>query len=234
MKYKKTGVIVLCFLVIVGLAGCDGIFSRFIARVEIGNTFSDFAPGFSSALVEGGTSLSGRAKNSLASQVSMNFEIPDKEMLEAGAAGLSSAATNPPAATLEEEVYHSESDTFHMNIEDVSKDDFIAFLEAGNVDDVPADLQDEWLKLDYLRQQNISNVNIFHDDVDFGEEPDFDSDTVGAIRNIISVDNSSGSLAAELGMDINEISYAGSINVSFLKINDDWRISGLELYLEEE
>ena len=226
MKFKIAGLL-LSLLLILALTGCDSYDSpiqRFINQVEIGNTFSDFAPGYSNVLA-GARDLSSRAERSLASRVSQEILIEDIEL-------------DPEIATikLSEIPCLNTQESFELSIvlENVSKADFVDFLQAEDVDDVKEELQEEWVKFDNLISQEITDVRIFHEDVDFDEAPEFDSDTVSKIRRIIDVSNNTGSLQAQISMKINEVDYEGIIKAGFTKSGNDWKVSGIEINLEKK
>ncbi len=210
---KKPLIILFLIIFTLGISGC-GIIQKIQDQIDIANSFADFAPGFSDVL-EGSDDLPQNAQDSLASQVSMEIEI------------------GPENNTSSSDISISEEDfSVHIKIENVSKSDFIVFLNATDRDEVPADLQDEWEKYDYLRSQDISNISIFADGTSLDDDISFDRDTISDIRGIIDVGNNVATLQAQLEMDINTVTYSGYLKADFIKSNDDWKIEALEMKLQ--
>ncbi len=218
MKFKLT-VLVISLLLVFTLVGCDNPITRFVNQVEIGNTFSDFAPGYADILQGKREKLSSKSKNSLASEVSMEISIDNIEL---------------PELTELQKIGVSNSGGITIKINDVTKEDFIDFLEADDVEKVRNDLQKEWNKYNNFVSQAITEVKIFHDDIDFDEAPEFNSDTVSAIRSIIDVSNNTGNLQAQIAMKINGEVYEGIITAGFVKSGEDWKINGIEINMEEK
>lgn len=204
--------VLLCILAI-SMSGCDFL-QKLMDQIEIANTFADFAPEFSDLLSGDRSSLSSTAKNALASTLSMEIGI-DSET--SSAKWLIDVV--PPFST-------------HIKITGVEKEDFLTFLTATDIEDVPEDLQEEWEKFDELRNQDISDVSIYANSTVFDDETSFDGDTIGVILEIITVSNNIGTLQAFMSMKINEYSYEGTFKAGLIKSGDDWFIDNLELNLE--
>ncbi len=201
--------VLLAALLIFSLSGC-GIVQEIRDQVDIANTFADFAPGFSEVL-EGAGVLSSKAADTLDSSVSMEIEV------------------NPPpeAALLDNNDYLEIS----ISISGVSKEGFIAFLEAGSKESAPDELPDEWEEYDELRNAGISNIIVFANDTPFDEDTEFNSDTISAIRGMIDVNGNEGILQALLEMEIGELTYDGNLVVGFIKVDEDWKINSLNIEL---
>lgn len=223
MKFKITAAAISLLLVFT-LVGCDNPITRFVNQVEIGNTFSDFAPGYAEIL-KGNRNLSSRAERSLASSVSKEMKIDDLTLEPEN-------LTSAKIALLEAETMENEE--FSIILDNINKSDFVVFLEAEDVEEVREDLQEEWIKYDNIVSQEITDVEIFHDDIDFDEAPEFNTDTVSAIRSIINVSNNTGSLEAQIAMKINGEAYEGTFKAGFVKSGDDWKINSIEINMEKK
>ena len=214
----KLKIILITFLVVLVISGCSSI-REFIDQVEIGNSFSDFSSGFSNILTGDGN-FTGKAKESLASQVSMEIDIGEE--------------VEPSVAMVQD---LEEPFNVYIEIEDVSKNDFILFITENDrevvEEELDEELWDEWDKFQHLLAQEIDNLNISHNDTSFDEDTSFNKDTVDKIRKIINVKNNTADLTANLEMNINAIPYSGYIRCDFVK-SSDWLVSKITVSVQPD
>ncbi len=206
---SKIFIVVLSAIFIFSISGC-GIVQQILDQIDIADTFGDFAPDFSDVL-QGTGDLSNKAKEAVDSHVSMTIEV------------------NPPGeednlTTLDNNDYLE----ITISISEVPKEEFFAFLEADNIEDVPAELQEEWEKYDYLRKEGISNIIVFANGIPFDEITEDDHDI---IRGMIDVNGNEGTLQALLELDIGEIPYEGPLEVGFIKDGEEWLINSLNIII---
>ena len=212
MKIKVS--ILLLGLLVFTLTGCSTV-REFVDQIEISNQFSKFAPEFAEVLENQG-SFSSSAEGTLFSTVSLEMAI--EGLPEAGGV-----------------LTQNEINYFSFKIENVSREKFIVFLTANEKEEVAEELQEKWEKYDYLRSQNLSNIEIYSEEngTKFDDDTSFDSGTIGQIREIINVKNNTAELTAYITMEINDDPYSGSISGGFIK-NEEWKINSLELNLSQD
>jgi len=212
MKIKVS--ILLLGLLVFTLTGCSTV-REFVDQIEISNQFSKFAPEFAEVLENQG-SFSSSAEGTLFSTVSLEMAI--EGLPEAGGV-----------------LTQNETNYFSFKIENVSREEFIVFLTANEKEEVAQELQEKWEKYDYLRSQNLSNIEIYSEEngTKFDDDTSFDSGTIGQIREIINVKNNTAELTAYITMEINDDPYSGSISGGFIK-NEEWKINSLELNLSQD
>ena len=92
----------------------------------------------------------------------------------------------------------------------------------------------KWEKYDELRNHGVSNITVYANDTPFDEDTEFDSDTISAIRGMIDVNGNEGTLQAILELDIGDKPYEGNLVVGFIKVNEDWKISSVDIELFPE
>lgn len=212
----KLRLLLLMLTVIFVVSGC-GLVQTLLDQIEVANTFASFAPEFGQILDGSSNSLSNKARETLADEVSLSFDISSE-------LDPSKLATSLTVANY----------SGQFEITDVPVDDFITFLTAENSEDVPEYLQAEWLIYDDFRQQKIDNLTIYTNGTVFdGDLDEFDRDTFRAIRGIININNGFADLQALISVDINDQPYNGNIKVEFMELGEDtWVITKIALELK--
>ncbi len=220
MKHKGYLMIVIIVLVL-NLIGCsspgqlgDEKLDGFLEEEQVVDSFSEFAPDFTSLLTGDIENLTGKAEENLYTQVSMIIDIE-------------SAGENVILAE------NGSDFAVNINVESIQRSDFINLFTSVEGEEIPEELFSVWEEIQYLLNQYIEDIKIYYGNHRFDQSENIDDDTNDNIINLIVVNNNIASITTNMEMKINNILYNGHLKAEFIKSDELWRITNIEINLAE-